>query len=102
MAEHDPTQFTTRSFAMVWNEGHSVQLINRDDPRQAISIPWGEVEALRIFLDTNLISVTCPDCVEGKITAGCAIDRPSAGLLLVQIVENCPVLTTLRSGHIGS
>lgn len=46
----DPTQFTTRSFAMIWNEGHSIRLINRDNPRWAISIPWDEIPALRALL----------------------------------------------------
>lgn len=49
-SDADPTQFITRSFAMVWNEGHSIRLINRDDPRKAISIPWGEIPALRALL----------------------------------------------------
>lgn len=50
-APEDPTRFTTRSFAVVWNEGHSVRLINRRDARQAISIPWREVDALRAICD---------------------------------------------------
>lgn len=49
----DPTQFTTRSFAMVWNEGHNIRLINRDDPNRAISIPWGEIPALQALIDPN-------------------------------------------------
>lgn len=51
----DPTRFTTRSFAVLWNEGHSIRLINRDDARQAISIPWDDLDALRAILgDRNL------------------------------------------------
>lgn len=49
-ARNDPTRFTTRSFAVLWNEGHSMRLINRNDARQAISIPWDELDALRAIL----------------------------------------------------
>lgn len=48
-APSDPTQFTTRSFAVVWNEGHNMRLINREG-RGAISIPWAELDALRAIL----------------------------------------------------
>lgn len=50
---NDRTQFTTRSFAMVWNEGRSIRLINRDDPNRAISIPWNEIPALRALIDPS-------------------------------------------------
>jgi hypothetical protein len=46
----DPTRFTTRSFAVLWNEDHSVRLINLKDSRKAISIPWDEIPALRACL----------------------------------------------------
>lgn len=48
--DDDPTRFTARSFAVIWNEGHSMRLINRDDPRKAISIPWDELDALKAIL----------------------------------------------------
>ena len=32
----DPTRFTTRSFAVLWNKGHSMRLISR-------TVPWFEV-----------------------------------------------------------
>jgi hypothetical protein len=51
----DPTEFIDRSFACVWNEGHSIRLINRDNPSWAISIPWKDIPALR-----NLLSGTRP------------------------------------------
>jgi len=41
----DPTKFLTRSFVVLWNEGHSVRLINREG-RGALSIPWDEIRAL--------------------------------------------------------
>lgn len=53
MPEEDPTQFTTRSFAVIWNEGHSIRLINRENPRWAISIPWDELDALRAILSPS-------------------------------------------------
>jgi hypothetical protein len=52
-AAEDPTRFSTRSFAVLWNEGHSVRLISRKDPRQALSIPWHEIAALRAILDCD-------------------------------------------------
>lgn len=52
-ARNDPTRFTTRSFAVLWNEGHSIRLINRVDPRWAVSIPWDELDALRAILGTG-------------------------------------------------
>lgn len=64
--EDDPTRFTTRSFAVLWNEGHSVRLINRDDPRKAISIPWDELDALRAVLSKSP-NCHCPDLHD----AGC-------------------------------
>lgn len=48
----DPTKFIERLFACVWNEGHSVRLINRDNPRWAISIRWDEISALRHLLSS--------------------------------------------------
>lgn len=49
--ENDPTYFTTRSFTVLWNEGHSVRLINRHRlNREAISIPWDEINALAAIL----------------------------------------------------
>lgn len=54
---NDPTRFTTRSFTVLWNEGHSVRLINRKDSRQMISIPWDELAALREVLAQ--LPVTC-------------------------------------------
>lgn len=52
-AIEDPTKFITRSFVVIWNEGHSVHLINRDDARKAISIPWDEIPALRACLKST-------------------------------------------------
>jgi len=52
---NDPSKFLTRSFVMLRNEGHSIRLINRDDARKAISIPWDEIDALR-----NLLGGTAP------------------------------------------
>lgn len=49
----DPTRFTTRSFAVLWNEGHSIRLISRRDSRQAISIPWHDIPALREILNCD-------------------------------------------------
>lgn len=49
--ENDSTLFTTRSFTVLWNEGHSVRLINRHRlNREAISIPWDEIDALAAIL----------------------------------------------------
>lgn len=50
---NDPTRFTTRSFAVIWNEGHSIRLINRKDVDKAISIPWEDLDALRAILGTG-------------------------------------------------
>lgn len=67
-AQNDPTRFTTRSFAVLWNEGHSVRLINRDNSRWAISIPWDEIPALRAILSgTRSANCCCPDLHD----AGC-------------------------------
>lgn len=41
----DPTKFVERSFAVIWNEGHSIRLINREH-KGAISIPWDDIDAL--------------------------------------------------------
>lgn len=51
----DPTKFTDRSFACVWNEGHSIRLISREGCG-AISIPWEDIAPLR-----TLLSGTMPD-----------------------------------------
>lgn len=48
---HDPTRFVDRSFTMLWNEGHSIRLIKRDDPASAISIPWTDIPALYKLLE---------------------------------------------------
>jgi hypothetical protein len=50
----DPTRFTTRSFAVVENTGHSIRLINRSDARNAISIPWADLFALRKVINCIL------------------------------------------------
>lgn len=60
----DPTRFTIRSFAMVWNVGRSIRLINRNDVRQAISIPWDELGALRALLGDA--SIRRADTQEGE------------------------------------
>ena len=64
-ARNDPTRFTTRSFAVLENKNHSLRLINRDDARKAISIPWDELSALRTIIDiatqnTTTATVTTP------------------------------------------
>ena len=47
LTEHDKTRFLERGFTVVENAGHSLRLIKRDDARQAISIRWEDLPALR-------------------------------------------------------
>lgn len=47
----DPARFIERSFTVLENTGHSIRLIRRDDPRQAISIPWADLSSLREMID---------------------------------------------------
>lgn len=60
----DPTRFVERSFAVVENAGHSIRLIKRDDPRQAISIPWADLASLH-----ELLIIILKDEVPVKSTA---------------------------------
>lgn len=50
----DPTRFTTRSFTVIENTGHSIRLVNRADARHAISVPWADLFALREVINCIL------------------------------------------------
>lgn len=43
----DPTRFLDRSFTVVENSGRNIRLINREDPAQALTLPWDDLAPLR-------------------------------------------------------
>lgn len=60
----DPARFMERSFALIWNEGHSVRLINRENPRWAISIPWEDIDALvNLLRGTRPVVAPVEECI---------------------------------------
>lgn len=54
LTERDKTRFLERGFAVVENAGHSLRLIKHDDARQAISIKWDDLPALRELITLAL------------------------------------------------
>lgn len=54
LTEHDKTRFPERGFTVVENAGRSLRLIKRDDTRQAISIRWNDLPALRELITLAL------------------------------------------------
>ena len=70
LTKHDKTRFLERGFTVVENVGHSLRLIKRDDARQAISIKWDDLSALR-----ELITLALDDgpMVIGLDTSGQAV-----------------------------
>lgn len=54
LTEHDKTRFLERGFTVVENAGRNLRLIKRDDARQAITIKWDDLPALRELITLAL------------------------------------------------
>lgn len=74
----DPTRFLDRSFTVVENTGQNIRLINREDPAQALTLPWNDLAPLReiitlVLNDGPMVIGPAPD--KGEVASDAIAQR---------------------------